>query len=127
MLTLLLIFLLFLVTISILKTQGGGDVLFNLCASIPHHDKWGHFFLMGILGFLLLAVLSPLLGKKYSRAISIYFPTISLITLIGIEEFSQHFLSTRSCSWADFGCGALGILVAMSSYLFTRQPKDFLT
>lgn len=123
MIILLTCFLLFLISISILKSNGSGNAFFNLFAEILYHDKVGHFLLMGMLGFLVVAVVSPFLLKKHSRTVSIWLPTILLILLIGVEEYSQSFLSTRSCSWSDYWFGVIGVIMASSIYLLTSQRQ----
>jgi len=124
MIILLAGFILFLLTISILKSNGHEIARFQIFRDIPYYDKLGHFLLMGVLGFLLVAVVSPLLRKKVSKTLSILIPTCSLVILIGVEEYSQQYLSSRSCSWADFGFGVVGILFFVGVYLLSFRRKE---
>lgn len=121
MLILFILFVAFLVTLSVLKSNGVIISSFDYLGAIPYHDKIGHFVLMGILAYLMLIVLLPWLGKKLSERASIAAIIMLLTVLIGLEEMSQQYISTRSCCWSDFLFGVLGILVATYFYISRKS------
>ena len=99
-------FALFIVTIIVLKNSGSGDWFFGLFEGIPRHDKVGHFVLMGILGFLAVAALSPCL--PWRRWVSSAFVVALLLVIIAAEEWSQQLVSKRTFSGLDYWCSAAG-------------------
>ena len=99
-------FALFIVTIIVLKNSGSGAWFFGLFEWIPKHDKIGHFVLMGILGFLAVAALSP--DLPWRPWISSAFVVVLLLVLIAVEEWSQQLVSSRTFSGLDFLCSAAG-------------------
>ena len=70
--------------------------------NFPNGDKVGHFFLMGLLSFVLVLAL-PQRFKKTGW--------ITLILLLILEEISQLFVHTRTFSLLDLACSLAGAAV----------------
>lgn len=114
------VFLLFscisgLCCLTILKSTNATPKLFQLVASIPHHDKYLHFILMGILAYLTSSVFTPLLKKRGTTHPLICLGCV-LTLIISLEELSQMYFPLRTFSWMDAGCGILGVVVALNIY-----------
>lgn len=92
-----------------MRNNNLGNSFFNLFVNIPHYDKIGHFTLMGILAFLAVISITPLLPYPTSK--SSLLVSLSVLFLIAIEEFSQIFVATRTFSLADFVCDFLGVTI----------------
>ena len=107
--TMLILFGAFMVTIVCLKNAGMGAPFFAFFGQIPYHDKVGHFILMGILGFLAVAAITPRLRLPPKTA---FLPIMAgLISIIGLEELSQGLLPQRTLSLSDFLFGVAGALI----------------
>ncbi|MGD1920188.1 MAG: VanZ family protein [Pleurocapsa sp.] len=99
----------FLGVIIFMRNNNLGNSFFNLFVNIPHYDKIGHFTLMGILAFLAVISITPLL--PYSTSKSSLLVLVGVLFLIAIEECSQIFVVTRTFSLADFFCDFLGVTI----------------
>ncbi len=97
----------FLVVLIFLRNNNLATSFFRLVSHIPHYDKIGHFFLMGILAYLAVISLIPILPYPKSKSTPIVLGI--LLTIIALEECSQIFIPTRSFSLADFACDVLGV------------------
>ncbi len=80
-----------------------------LKVAIPHLDKFGHFFGMGMLAFLL----NNLFHKSKTSKITLasFAGVMIACPLSTIEEFSQKMLTYRSFSYGDLAANYLGIIV----------------
>lgn len=122
--TMLILFGAFMVTIVSLKNAGLGAPFFAFFGQIPYHDKVGHFILMGILGFLAVAAITPRLRlprkNAFIRVMAI------LVTIIALEEISQGFLPQRTLSLSDFVFGVAGALSFgwIAIFVNSRSPKS---
>ena len=94
----------------VLSSLGFRDRIFFFARHVPGGDRTGHFCLMGLLGLGAILCLVP--RMRGSRVRSIAWVSGAVIVFLGLEEGSQHFLPTRQFDFADFGFGALGVLVA---------------
>lgn len=83
--------------------------ILGFVGSIPYGDKFGHFFLMGILSFLI----NLMLGAKTIGFGSFRYLLGSLLVavIVTLEECSQLFIRGRSFDWSDLVADCLGILV----------------
>ena len=99
----------FLAVIIFLRNNNLGNSFFSLFINIPHYDKIGHFVLMGILAFLAVISIVPILPYPKPKATLIVLTSVLL--LIAAEECSQIFVVTRTFSLADFACDFLGVAV----------------
>lgn len=82
--------------------------LLSFVGSIPYGDKLGHFFLMGILSFLINLILkAKTIGKgKFQYLLG----SILVFVAVTIEEFSQIFVSGRTFDLSDLIADGLGII-----------------
>lgn len=74
---------------------------------IPNFDKFGHFFVMGSLGYCAVAAArawAPDAGWKFTAKVMAILALAS-----GIEECSQAWSPTRTLSFADFAASVAGI------------------
>lgn len=104
-----LAFVLFIVTIILLKDTGRGEGFFALFAGIPYYDKVGHFLLMGVLSFLAVVALAPRLPWM-PRAASLAVVGFVLL-VVTIEECSQGLVASRNLSLLDLLFSFGGILL----------------
>ena len=104
---LLISFTSFLAVIIFLRNNNLANSFFAIFMTIPYYDKIGHFILMGILAFLAVISLVPLLPHSTSK--STLLVLMGVLSLIAVEEYSQIFVVSRTFSWADFACDFLGV------------------
>lgn len=88
---------------------GQGAQLFGFVDRIPGRDKTGHFLLMGALSFFVVLVLVPRMKMRSGKACALV--VFGLCVIVGLEEVSQAFISTRSFSVGDLICSLAGIVV----------------
>lgn len=93
-----------------------------LKVAIPHLDKVGHFFGMGMLAFLLNNLFHKSNTSKITLAslagVIIAFP------LSTIEEFSQKMLTYRSFSYGDLAANYLGIITFTILFIFIIRKSN---
>ncbi|MFY0672549.1 MAG: VanZ family protein [Bacteroidia bacterium] len=71
-------------------------------------DVWGHFFLVGVLGFFVAMVTQ----KEFTFGpIKILKAVAFLMVLVSIEELTQLLRPNRGFSFADMGANILGLYV----------------
>jgi VanZ family protein len=108
-----ILFTLFIVLIIVLADMGKLSTL--VLMRIPYADKAGHFILYGILALLinlsLFRSLPPSPSLRPSRGWLAVFSGLILALLIGIEEFSQQYFSSRTFSLSDLSASYLGVIV----------------
>jgi len=75
----------------------------------PGGDKTGHFFLFGILSFLLNRSALVLFPKQNSARL-ILIVSLLLSILIGLEEWSQSLFPARTMSLTDLIASYAGVL-----------------
>lgn len=112
----------FLGSLTVLKSTNSAPTLFHTLQTIPQYDKILHYILIGILTYLSSAVFSPLLQKR-----GVEYPQLILgliiAAMISLEEISQAYFPSRSCSWLDAASGILGIITALTIYkIITKKP-----
>jgi VanZ family protein len=119
-----IVFIVFLILIVIIANLGLGPSFFPFVYRIPGGDKLGHFFLMGILSFLLNSVLKT--RKFQIFAINFLVGSLIVMAIVTIEEFSQKFLEFRAFSIIDLLFDYTGIIVfGRISLLFSdRQVQQ---
>jgi len=105
--SLLLGFSIGLVAVILLRNYSAGSSFFRLFVSIPHYDRLGHFFLMGMLAFLAVITVTPLFPNRPLK--STIVTLIVVLTLIALEEYSQLYIPTRTFSLKDLACDLLGV------------------
>lgn len=103
-----ILFGLFIVVIIALANLGKLGIL-GFLNEIPFGDKAGHFILYGILTLLVdLALFRS--RPDLSRRLLALRVALILSLLIGLEEFSQQFLSNRSFDLVDLAFSYLGVV-----------------
>jgi len=102
------LFSLFIVLIIVLADQGRLGIL-RVINQIPYGDKVGHFALYGILTLLFDLTF---LRARPNRSPNLLVVSIGLIlaVLIGAEEFSQRYFSTRHSNLLDLAASYLGMI-----------------
>jgi VanZ family protein len=117
------VFIVLLILIIIIANLGLGPSFFPFIYLIPGADKIGHFFLMGILSYLI----NSLLKSRVLRLLSKEFLVGSLIVLVvvTIEELSQLFLENRAFSVIDLLFDYAGIIIfgRISAFISNKQIK----
>ncbi len=76
----------------------------------PFGDKLGHFVLYGLLTFFATAALIMTFQNRTSKQVTLSTGLI-LALLIGFEEFSQIFFSSRTFDLVDLTASYLGVIV----------------
>lgn len=114
-----ILFALFIILIIVLADRGQLGVL-NLINQIPYGDKTGHFILYGILTLLIDLTLFLALPNRPRRWVAV-LSGLTLVLLIGLEEFSQKYFASRTFSLRDLAASYLGVI--FFSWLALRLKK----
>ncbi|HXF86255.1 MAG TPA: VanZ family protein [Anaerolineales bacterium] len=93
------LFTLFIVLITILADSGRLGIL-RFVKGIPFGDKLGHFLLFGILTLLIDLALFRSRPHLDPNLIALRV-ALTLALIIGLEEFSQQYFSSRSFNLVD--------------------------
>ncbi|MGB8982608.1 MAG: VanZ family protein [Anaerolineales bacterium] len=102
------LFTLFIILIIALADTGRLGILAQI-NRIPHADKAGHFLLYGIL--ILLIDLTLFRARSFpSRQRDAVMSGLILALLIGLEELSQQYFSSRTFSLGDLAASYLGLI-----------------
>jgi VanZ family protein len=102
------LFILLVLTITVVADFGWGKILFDLIEYVPGGDQTGHFFFMGMLAFLGNLTLSGARIRVWGR--DLLKGSVWVAVPVTLEEFSQIFLSQRGFSLLDLSADYLGIL-----------------
>ena len=116
-------YLMFLCFVIALKNMNMGNSVFGLLHGIPHIDKAGHFFLYGLLTYLL----SFALKHRSLQLMAIRIPLAPVIMLIAtfMEECSQISQEFRTFSLLDMLANAIGIVCfSILAIPFTRKKTS---
>jgi len=104
-----IIFGLFIVGIIILANMGMLRML-GFINEIPNGDKIGHFILYGVLTLLIdLAFIRS--RPDLSPNLIVLRVAFVLALLIGLEEYSQKFIPSRTFSLVDLVYGYVGVIL----------------
>lgn len=114
-----LVFFTFILWIIFLANTASNNILFDVIRSIPNGDKFGHFFLFGMLTFVIN------LGLK-SKTISIgkynlLLGTVLVCIFVVLEELSQGFIASRTLDYQDLLADAIGICIFTFIYLYISK------
>jgi polysaccharide biosynthesis protein VpsQ len=104
-----ILFALFIVLTIILADLGKLEIP-GFINRIPHGDKAGHFILYGILTLLIDLSLFRSLPNQSRNLLAVKCGLIFAL-LIGLEEYSQQFFSSRTFSLADLFASYLGVII----------------
>ena len=121
------VFILVLILIVVIANLGLGSTYFPFIYSIPGFDKIGHFFLMGVLSFLINLLLKA--KKVHILSFSFLIGSLAVILVVALEELSQLFLIYRAFSWLDlvFDLGGIFLGGRLASWLNNRQAKGIIS
>lgn len=114
-----ILFALFIILIIVLADTDRLGLL-KLVNRVPLGDKAGHFVLYGILALLLNLTFFRSLPLR-SRTWIVVVSGLILGLLIGLEEFSQQYFSSRTFSLSDLSASYLGVI--FFSWLAVRTKK----
>jgi len=103
-----ILFTLFILLVIVLADTGNLGML-AVIYRIPYADKVGHFILYGLLTLLINLTLFRSMPHQKRLRLAVISGVI-LITLIGIEEFSQRSFSNRTFSLEDLSASYLGVI-----------------
>jgi polysaccharide biosynthesis protein VpsQ len=114
------VFILLLILIVVISNLGLGFIYFPFIYKVPGLDKVGHFFLMGVLSFLV----NYLLKAKKIELLSQEFLYGSLVVflIVFLEELSQLFLIYRAFSMVDliFDIGGIFLGGRLAAWLLKK-------
>ena len=116
-------FIIALFLIVVIANLGLGSTYFPFIYSIPGLDKIGHFFLMGVLSFLI----NFLLKTKKIRLLSldILLGSLVVVLVVTLEELSQIFLVYRAFSWLDLVFDLGGVVLGGQVAVWLKKMKDY--
>ncbi len=118
-------FIILLIGIIIIANVGLGSTAFTFLKYIPGGDKTGHFFLIGMLSFLV----NLSMGAKTTtwKSMSVLKGSLIVFLVVVTEEFSQIFLKYRGFDLVDLLADAAGILVfgrLAKGLVHRNRPKE---
>lgn len=112
---------LFIFAVIVLADLGRLDIV-GWVNRIPLGDKAGHFILYGILTLLIdLALLRT--HRGLSPSLLVFRAALVLALIIGLEEVSQRFFSSRSFDLLDLAFSYLGVIVFSWAALSIKRPE----
>ena len=116
------LFGLFMIALTVYVSTDNRFGLMNQVRRVPGGDKTGHFFLMGMLAFLVtLATARPWLTRIGSH-VARWGTLVAIV--IAAEEYSQRYFPTRTFSMLDMAASLGGILVfSLLSFLVLRARQ----
>ena len=104
-----ILFTLFILLVIVLADAGILAHYVGFIYEFPFGDKAGHFILYGILTLLLDLALFRARPNKDRKRLVLQCGLV-LALLIGLEEFSQQYFSSRSFDLVDLTFSYLGVL-----------------
>lgn len=96
-----------------------GTNYFSFIRRIPYGDKLGHFFLMGMLSFVVNLALQT--RKLVVWKFEFLLGSLLVGLIVTIEEFSQMFIGGRAFDWFDLVADFSGIIVFGEIARFARR------
>jgi len=105
---LVLLFALFIILVIVLADAGTLPRYLAPLYDFPNGDKAGHFILYGILAFLTDLALFRSLPSRRPVWVAVMTGLV-LASLIGLEEFSQQYFSSRTFDLIDLCSSYLGV------------------
>jgi len=115
----------FLSSLIVLDDMGKLKLLVRLMDSFQYGDKFAHFFLIGILSFLVNKTAMQLSPSQNAKRILLIMTSI-LLVIFAIEEASQSIFN-RYASFDDLVASYAGIVTfALLAYQSWKRSKAFL-
>lgn len=105
-----ILFSIFILLVIVLANQGSIPPFVKAIYDFPNGDKLGHFVLFGLLNCFITLTLIQTLPRYTPKLVALSIGLI-LALLIGIEEFSQKFLSARTFDLVDLLASYIGVYV----------------
>ena len=105
-----ILFTIFIIVIIILADNGNIPPFIRSIYDFENGDKLGHFILYGLLTFFITRTFFSALPSKSRSWVTLSVGFI-LSLLIGAEEWSQQFFSTRTFDLIDLSASYLGVVV----------------
>jgi len=105
-----ILFSLFILLVIALADTGSMPRFLKAIYDFPHGDKLGHFLLYGLLAFFVTTALIGAFSNRSPRRVALW-TCLVLATLIGVEEFSQRYFSSRTFDLVDLTASYLGVIV----------------
>ena len=104
-----ILFSLLIILIIVLADRGALPSVLQFWNDLPFGDKAGHFILYGILTLLIDLTLIRSFRFQSRKRVAVISGLI-LAVLIGLEEFSQRYFSSRTSSLTDLSASYLGVI-----------------
>jgi VanZ family protein len=105
-----ILFSLFILLVIALANTGQLPRFLKVFYDFPHGDKLGHFVLYGLLTHFVTTALIGASAKRSPRQVALW-TGLALALLIGVEEFSQRYVSSRTFDLVDLTASYLGVTV----------------
>ncbi len=103
-----------------IANEGIKNPYFDMVLSLPYGDKWFHFFLFGVLTFMVNVSLN--LKTVACCKINIYLGTLIVASFVLLEEISQHFNPNRTFDLGDLAADIVGIsLFTFLAVVFNKR------
>jgi len=119
------LFTLFLFALIVLADMGKLEFLLWIMNRFPLGDKIAHFFLVGILSFLVNRTVMRLLSPRQSPKLILMIATLFLLVIFTIEEISQIPIMNRDASLSDLAANYAGILFfAFLAWITRKKAKN---
>ena len=115
-----ILFGIFVILIIVLADAGTLPRYLGPLYDFPNGDKVGHFFLFGILAFLIDLTIFQALPDR-SRRLLVVICGLILALAITVEEFSQQYFSSRTFDLIDLACSYLGVIFLSRLALKIKQ------
>jgi len=120
------LFALFIISLIFMADMGKLSFLLWLMNRFPYGDKIVHFFLIGVLSFLVNRTVMKLFPRQSPKQVSIIV-TLFLLAIFTIEEISQAPIAGRDASFADLAANYAGIITfALLAYQTRKKVVDTL-
>jgi len=105
-----ILFSLFILWVIVNADQGTLPPFIKAVYDFPNGDRVGHFILFGLLNFFLCQTFLRALPNRSPKLVALSTGLV-LAVLIGVEEFSQRYFSTRTFDLIDLSMSYLGLIV----------------
>ncbi len=108
------------IAVTVIRNTGPKVGFVHRVSMIPHFDKLGHFFLMGLISMCaVVAFTSSSKPASLKRSLGIMSAVMALSL---IEEFTQLAFPSRTFSYLDVTASVAGIFtLGMIGHLISRQ------
>lgn len=114
-------FTIFIISAVIIANRGEGDDWWAFIHDIPYGDKVGHIGLMGTLCFL-CNLAFPCRSIRIPTDLATP-ATLTVFSLITLEELSQAFIPNRNCDLFDWLADITGIILGQTAALLILRVR----